>query len=326
MRSRRVIMWVLAIAIAATPAVALAKSAEDAYLSGYNSMGKSTAAWVASQTGLIKAENSVLAALVSAQNALVNAQVTVGKAAAEINSTNVKTMQAVQAVRSAAMDNSKKAAANFYEMRKLYDADRALHVRKRPSQEDLNRYAKVAAPDGPEKYQLASKEGGIRWPAVFMQDEFLEYRMQLDSLLAKSKDPDLQARGSTNRQARHVVAKMRNAGSANCLLTERGASFGYNNLVSDMRAIPRMQALGCPVVYDATHSTQLPGGQGACSGGQREMAATLALAAVAAGCDALVLEAHEEPEHALCDAATMLPVDALPDLLRRAQAVREAVR
>ena len=123
----------------------------------------------------------------------------------------------------------------------------------------------------------------------------------------------------------HVVAKVRSTGNANCLLTERGASFGYNNLVSDMRAIPVMQELGCPVAYDATHSPQLPGGGEGRSGGQREMTTPLALAAVATGCDALFLEVHDRPEDALSDAATMLPLSALPELLRKALAVHQAI-
>ena len=123
----------------------------------------------------------------------------------------------------------------------------------------------------------------------------------------------------------HVVAKVRSTGNANCLLTERGTSFGYNNLVSDMRAIRVMQKLGCPVAFDATHSTQAPGGRGDSSGGQREMAAPLALAAVAAGCDALFLEVHENPDEALSDAATVLPLASLPGLLRKAQTVHQVV-
>lgn len=124
----------------------------------------------------------------------------------------------------------------------------------------------------------------------------------------------------------HVVEKLRSAGNEQCLLTERGSSFGYNNLVSDMRSIPIMQRLGCPVVFDATHSTQLPGGEQGVSGGQRGMAIPLALAAVAAGADALFLEVHEQPEKGLSDAATMLPLDWLPDLLHRARAIRELTK
>lgn len=112
-----------------------------------------------------------------------------------------------------------------------------------------------------------------------------------------------------------VVEKIRSARNEQILLTERGASFGYNNLVSDMRSLVIMRELGCPVIYDATHSVQLPGGQGNISGGERKMIVPLARAAVAAGCDGLFLEVHENPEKALSDAATMLPLDDLPRLI-----------
>jgi len=123
----------------------------------------------------------------------------------------------------------------------------------------------------------------------------------------------------------HVCAKARSVGNGAIILTERGTAFGYHRLVNDMRAIPRMQRLGCPVLFDATHSVQEPGGAGDRSGGEREMAIPLSLAAVAAGADGLFLEVHPEPEKGLSDAATMLPLRALPDLLRRAARIREVV-
>lgn len=122
-----------------------------------------------------------------------------------------------------------------------------------------------------------------------------------------------------------VVDKLTASGCEDILLTERGTFFGYNALVSDMRSIPQMQSLGRPVVYDATHSVQQPGGLGTASGGQRAMIPTLTLAAVAAGCDALFIETHPRPDDALSDAASMLPLDALPTLLERALAVRRAL-
>ena len=105
------------------------------------------------------------------------------------------------------------------------------------------------------------------------------------------------------------------------LLTERGASFGYNNLVSDMRSLPILAQCGYPVVYDATHSVQLPGGLGATSGGQRECIAPLARAAAAVGVDGLFLEVHEEPERALSDSATVFPLTQLEPLLRTLMAL-----
>lgn len=109
------------------------------------------------------------------------------------------------------------------------------------------------------------------------------------------------------------------------LLTERGTFFGYNRLVNDMTAIPRMQR-NAPVVFDATHSCQQPGGQGHQSGGQREFAPTLAAAAVAAGADALFLEVHDDPDHAKSDPATVWPLDKLAELIRACQTVARAVR
>lgn len=123
-----------------------------------------------------------------------------------------------------------------------------------------------------------------------------------------------------------VVEKIRSAGNEQILLTERGASFGYNNLVSDMRSLVIMRELGYPVIYDATHSVQLPGGQGNVSGGERNMVVPLARAAVATGCDGLFLEVHETPEKALSDAATMLPVKDMPHLIEQVLEIHRIVR
>jgi 2-dehydro-3-deoxyphosphooctonate aldolase (KDO 8-P synthase) len=125
---------------------------------------------------------------------------------------------------------------------------------------------------------------------------------------------------------RPVVDKLVSAGNRRILLTERGTSFGYNNLVVDFRGLAVMRSLGFPVVYDATHSLQLPGGQGAASGAQREYAPHLMRAAAAVGIDALFLETHPEPDRALSDAAAQLPLEQVPALLRMAKAVHEAVR
>ena len=124
----------------------------------------------------------------------------------------------------------------------------------------------------------------------------------------------------------HVVAKARETGNQRILVTERGASFGYQNLVSDMRSLVVLAETGCPVVFDATHSVQLPGGAGSASGGQREFVPALARAAVAVGIDALFLEVHEDPARSLSDAATSWPLDQLEPLLRRVVAIGEARR
>ena len=115
--------------------------------------------------------------------------------------------------------------------------------------------------------------------------------------------------------ARHAIAKIEAVGNHNIMLTERGSSFGYNNLVVDMRGLAIMRELGYPVVFDATHSVQLPGA-GGYTGGDRRMAPVLARAAVAAGCDGVFLEAHPNPARAKSDAANQLPLSQVKDLLR----------
>lgn len=123
----------------------------------------------------------------------------------------------------------------------------------------------------------------------------------------------------------NVVSKLHDAGCDNYLLTERGTFFGYNRLVNDMTAIPKMQALA-PVVFDATHSCQLPGGAGVRSGGERQYVGTLASAGVAAGADAVFLEVHEDPDNAKSDPATVYPLDQLEQLLRRLLCLAEVAR
>lgn len=116
---------------------------------------------------------------------------------------------------------------------------------------------------------------------------------------------------------RQAVNKVASTGNRRILLTERGSTFGYNNLVVDFRSIPQMAACGCPVVFDATHSVQLPAALGSSSGGDRAMIPVLAAAAVAAGVDALFMEVHPEPDKALCDGANSLPLAELETLLKR---------
>jgi 2-dehydro-3-deoxyphosphooctonate aldolase (KDO 8-P synthase) len=124
----------------------------------------------------------------------------------------------------------------------------------------------------------------------------------------------------------NVVAKIESTGNTNVTLTERGNTFGYNNLVSDMRALPIMRGFGVPVIFDATHSVQLPGGQGSCSGGDREMAHVLARAAVAAGVDGIFLEVHDDPDRALCDGPNMIALHTLESLLSLLLKIDAAVR
>lgn len=125
---------------------------------------------------------------------------------------------------------------------------------------------------------------------------------------------------------RNVVAKARGVGNEHILVCERGASFGYNNLISDMRALMVMRATGCPVVFDATHSVQLPGGRGDASGGQREFVPVLARAAVAAGIAGLFMETHPNPDRALSDGPNAWPLDRLEPLLATLKALDETVK
>lgn len=124
---------------------------------------------------------------------------------------------------------------------------------------------------------------------------------------------------------KHVVGKLAAAGCRHVLIGERGTFFGYGRLVNDMRAIPQMQSLGVPVVFDATHSVQEPGGLGTASGGNRAMVEPLARAAIAVGADGLFLETHPAPDDALSDGPNMVPLDQLAGLLRRLLAIRQTV-
>jgi 2-dehydro-3-deoxyphosphooctonate aldolase (KDO 8-P synthase) len=125
---------------------------------------------------------------------------------------------------------------------------------------------------------------------------------------------------------RHVVGKVASAGNRSILVTERGVSFGYNNLVVDMRAFPMLRALGYPVVFDVTHSLQLPGGGDGVSGGLPEYIEPLAAAGVAAGVDAVFMEVHDDPAHAKSDGANALRLDRLESLLRKLMRIDAAAR
>src|SRR3954466_7853558 len=161
--------------------------------------------------------------------------------------------------------------------------------------------------------------------------------LQVPAFLARQTDL-VQAAGRTGRAVnvkkgqfmapwdmRHVVAKMAEVGNRRLLLTERGATFGYGQLVSDMRSIPLMQDLGCPVIFDATHSVQMPGAAGDKSGGDRRMVPYLARAAVAAGCDGVFLETHPRPDEAKSDGPNMVPLDELPGLVECCLRLRDAL-
>ena len=162
--------------------------------------------------------------------------------------------------------------------------------------------------------------------------------LQIPAFLARQTDL-LLAAGNTGKiinvkkaqflspwDMQHVAEKVASTGNKNIILTERGASFGYNNLVVDMRSFPVLQKIGYPVVYDVTHSVQLPGGQGHASGGQPEFIETLARAGVAAGVDGIFLETHDNPAAALSDGANALPLAQLPALLAKLKELSTMVR
>ncbi len=124
---------------------------------------------------------------------------------------------------------------------------------------------------------------------------------------------------------KNVVEKILSTGNEQIILTDRGTSFGYNNLVSDMRGIPLMQKLGFPVCFDASHSVQLPGGHGTSSGGQREFIPTLARSSIAAGCDCLFIESHPNPSQAKSDKDSVYPFSELPTLLKQLKQLHELI-
>lgn len=161
--------------------------------------------------------------------------------------------------------------------------------------------------------------------------------LQIPAFLARQTDL-LQAAGRTGRAVnvkkgqfmapwdmKNVVAKLAEVGNERLLLTERGASFGYGQLVSDMRSIPWMQDLGCPVIFDATHSVQMPAARGDKSGGDRRMVPYLAKAAVACGCDGVFLETHPRPDEALSDGPNAIGLDDLPRLVECCLRIRDAI-
>jgi 2-dehydro-3-deoxyphosphooctonate aldolase (KDO 8-P synthase) len=162
--------------------------------------------------------------------------------------------------------------------------------------------------------------------------------LQIPAFLARQTDL-LEASAATGRplnvkkgqfmaplDMRYVLEKVAAAGDGGCLLCERGTFFGYGRLVNDMQALPLMRSLGAPVVFDATHSVQQPGGLGGATGGNRAMVEPLARAAVAAGIDGLFLETHPDPDRSPSDGPNMVPLDALPRLLEKLQQLSELVR
>lgn len=162
----------------------------------------------------------------------------------------------------------------------------------------------------------------IQIPAFLCRQTDLLYAAAKSGCVVNVKKGQFMAPGDM----RNVVDKLHEGGCSQILLTERGASFGYNNLVVDMRTFPIMRSFGYPVIFDGTHSVQLPGGGGTCSAGNREYVPNLVRAAVGAGVDGLFMEVHDNPEEALCDGPNMVYLDKLEDLLKDAIAIHEVVR
>ena len=175
----------------------------------------------------------------------------------------------------------------------------------------------------PRQAEQAAKAADILQIPAFLsrQTDLLHAAAQTGAVVNVKKGQFL-----SPNDMRNVVDKIHGSGSERILLTERGASFGYNNLVVDMRTFPIMRSFGYPVIFDGTHSVQLPGGAGTSSSGQREYVEYLVRAAVGAGVDGLFLEVHDNPPEALSDGANMVYLDKLEDLLKDALAIYEVVR
>jgi 2-dehydro-3-deoxyphosphooctonate aldolase (KDO 8-P synthase) len=168
------------------------------------------------------------------------------------------------------------------------------------------------------------------WPAAKVVDclqvpAFLCRQTDLLIACGKTGKPVNVKKGQfmSPEEMKNAVEKIRSTGNEKILLTERGTFFGYNRLVNDMTAIPAMKKLGCPVVFDATHSTQQPGGLGSATAGTRDMAPVLAKAAVAAGADGLFLEVHTDPKNAKSDAASIVPIEWVEKLLTSCKKIYE---
>jgi len=211
MKSLTPAVWMLSfVLVSTTSGSALAAlSAGEAYIKGYTKMGKSSAAWVASQTNLAKARSSMVTTWANAQATLINARATMIKSVADAQATNAKTLQTLEQTRSLTLDNDLKVAKTFYEKRKLHDGYQALKVRKRPTREDLIRYSKDSTSGRPTGYQLDPVRGRIIWPEVFKRDGFLATRTQMSSLFENRKTTDSGLGSENCREIYNVAAEMR---------------------------------------------------------------------------------------------------------------------
>ena len=188
--------------------------------------------------------------------------------------------------------------------------------------------AEVGLPVISDVHQVAEVEAAAQVLDVLQIPAFLCRQTDLVAAAAKTGKPLNLKKGQflAPWDMAAVVEKARASGNNKILLTERGSMFGYNNLVVDFRSLPLMRSLGCPVILDVTHSVQLPGGQGTCSGGQREFIPHLARAGVAVGVDALFMEVHPDPDKAKCDGPNSLPLAQVLPLWRQLKALHEFIR
>ncbi|WP_373531460.1 3-deoxy-8-phosphooctulonate synthase [Vampirovibrio sp.] len=178
----------------------------------------------------------------------------------------------------------------------------------------------------------------VHWPDEIAPVAYVVDMIQIPAFLCRQTDLLLEA-GKTRipvnikkgqflapLDIRHAAQKVKSMGNEQIYITERGSTFGYNNLVVDMRAIPMVQSLGLPIIFDATHSVQLPGGAGETTGGNREYAPILAKAAVSAGCNGLFFETHPNPEQGLSDASNMLPLEWVEPMLQTCLKLRAIIQ
>ncbi len=177
-------------------------------------------------------------------------------------------------------------------------------------------------------HEISQVEAVAKVADILQIPAFLSRQTDLVCAVAKTGKPVNVKKGQflSPTDIAGVIGKIESCGNKSILLTERGSSFGYNNLVVDMRSLAIMRRLGHPVVFDATHSLQLPGGLGSSTGGQREFVPHLSRAAAAAGIDALFMEIHDRPDQAPCDGPNMLALDDLPDVLRQVCAIDRLVK
>jgi len=204
-------LFLIVLLTVATPGAAAAappSKALDAYVNAYTSMGKAAALMFANNNTRADAQAKTITTWSDAQVKLITAQAAWITAVANANATNATTLQTLEQVRGLRLDNKLKTAKTYYEKRKLYDGYRGVNTRKRPSTEDLLRYSKASLPKRPANYQVQPVGGKVYWPEVLQQDEFCEYRAELDCLFAQRKAGDSAPGSDVSRQVRKLAGEM----------------------------------------------------------------------------------------------------------------------